>query len=135
MADDSAGDKTEAPTPRRRAEAREQGNIARSPDLTASLLMIGSMLLLKYYGLNIMGALKTVLEQMLSVRSLTNTDPASLVVDLSRAVFMLGVAVSPLLIGLVVIAILSNILQVGFFFNPEKLAPNWSGLNPIKGFG
>ena len=35
MAEDD-GDKTEAPTPRRRQEAREQGNIARSPDLTAA---------------------------------------------------------------------------------------------------
>ena len=34
MAEDN-GDKTEAPTPRRRQEALEQGNVARSQDLSA----------------------------------------------------------------------------------------------------
>ncbi len=135
MADEDGGDKTEAPTARRRAEAREQGNIARSMDLTAALLMIGSMVLLKMYGINVIAALKTFLEQMLSVQSLSNNDPASVMLDFSRAIMMVGVALAPLLIGLVVIAVLSNILQVGFFFNPERLTPNLAALNPLKGLG
>ena len=45
MAEDQ-GDKTEAATPRRRQEARDEGNIARSPDLTAAVLLVGILLLL-----------------------------------------------------------------------------------------
>ena len=81
MADDSAGDKTEAPTPRRRAEAREQGNVARSVDLTAAVLMIGSMILLKFYGGNVIESLRGILAQMLSVQSLSNIEPTSMLVD------------------------------------------------------
>jgi len=132
---DEGGDKTEAPTPRRRSEAREQGNIARSVDLTAALLMIGSMVLLKNYGLNILGALKVLLEQMLSQQALSNNEPASALSDFARAIWMAGVALAPLMLGLVVIAVLSNILQVGFFFNPAKLTPNIAALNPLKGLG
>ena len=44
------GDKTEAPTPRRRQEAREQGNIARSPDVTSAALMLAVLLLLSVSG-------------------------------------------------------------------------------------
>ncbi len=134
MADES-GDKTEAPTPRRRSEAREQGNIARSVDLTAALLMVGSMVLLKNYGLNVMIALRALLEQMLSAQSLANTEPTSALSDFARGIWMAGVSIAPLMIGLVVIAVLSNILQVGFFFNPAKLAPNIAALNPLKGMG
>jgi len=134
MADDS-GDKTEAPTPRRRAEAKEQGNVARSMDLTAAMLMIGSMVLLKIYGLNIIGTLKTFLEQMLSARSLSDTNTTSAVVDFGRAIAMVGVALAPLLLGLVAIAVLSNMLQVGIVFNPARLQPNLAGLNPFKGLG
>ncbi len=132
---DDGGDKTEAPTPRRRTEAREQGNIARSVDLTAALLMIGSMLLLKNYGLNVMNALRAILEQMLSPQSLSNTEPTSALSDFARGIWMAGASLAPLMIGLVVIAILSNILQVGFYFNPAKLAPNLAALNPLKGLG
>jgi flagellar biosynthetic protein FlhB len=135
MADDSAGDKTEAPTPRRRAEAREQGNVARSVDLTAAVLMIGSMLLLKYYGGNVIESLRAILAQMLSVQSLSNIEPTSMLVDFSRAIVSVALSLLPLMLGLVILAVLSNILQVGFFFNPARLTPNIAGLNPFKGIG
>ncbi|HID23634.1 MAG TPA: hypothetical protein EYP14_14725, partial [Planctomycetaceae bacterium] len=35
MPADEFGERTEQPTPRRREEARERGNVARSADLTA----------------------------------------------------------------------------------------------------
>lgn len=132
MADD-AGDKTEAPTAKRRAEAREQGNIARSMDLTAAALMIGSMVLLKHYGINVIAALKTFLEQMLSAGSLADKDPASVLVDFVRALGMVALAMAPLMIGLMAIAVLSNVLQVGLMLSSKRITPNLAGLNPIKG--
>ena len=39
---EDAGEKTEAPTARRRQEARDQGNIARSTDLTSAVLLLGT---------------------------------------------------------------------------------------------
>ncbi|HLL88653.1 MAG TPA: EscU/YscU/HrcU family type III secretion system export apparatus switch protein, partial [Tepidisphaeraceae bacterium] len=68
MADD-AGEKTEAPTPRRRQEARDQGNIARSPDLAAAVATVGGMLLLKYHGDGIVRALRGVITDTLSAQS------------------------------------------------------------------
>jgi flagellar biosynthesis protein FlhB len=47
MADDF-GDKTEAPTPRRRQEAREEGQVARSPDLTAAAVLLGMFVMLNW---------------------------------------------------------------------------------------
>src|ERR1700679_1084011 len=42
MSTDEFGERTEQPTERRRTEAREQGNVARSRDLTAAGLMLGA---------------------------------------------------------------------------------------------
>ena len=56
MADDF-GDKTEAPTPKRRQEARDQGKIPRSRDIATSALLVGSMVLLKNYGPGVLGML------------------------------------------------------------------------------
>ena len=56
MAENDSGEKTEAPTPRRRQEARDAGNIARSPDLNAACLMLGILLLLRSFGPPIVSA-------------------------------------------------------------------------------
>src|SRR6476469_184943 len=69
MAEDF-GDKTEAPTPKRREEAREQGNVARSPDLTASALLLAGLVLLNWTGTGLFRAMEDVVRQMLSVESL-----------------------------------------------------------------
>jgi flagellar biosynthetic protein FlhB len=39
-------EKTEAPTPKRRADAREEGRVPRSPELTTSFVLLGSAMLL-----------------------------------------------------------------------------------------
>src|SRR5436190_1212043 len=66
MAED-LGDKTEAPTPRRRIEAREQGNIARSPDLVAAVLILSIMMMLNWYGPGLTSALRALMQNMLMV--------------------------------------------------------------------
>ena len=55
------GDKTEAPTPKRRQEARSKGQIARSPDLTSATILLGMVLLISWFGGGIMTALKSVM--------------------------------------------------------------------------
>ena len=68
MAEDN-GDKTEAPTPRRRQEALEQGNVARSQDLSAAVLIISVMMLLNWYGPGLVSALKAIVQEMLIART------------------------------------------------------------------
>jgi flagellar biosynthetic protein FlhB len=134
MADDSNGDKTEAPTPKRRQEAREQGNIARSPDLTASVLLVGGILMLRWYGIGLFNALKTIVGDMLGDHSLPAVNPAGLDQAVLHAVYLIGMALAPMLAGMMVIAIAVNVAQTGLNFNPAKLTPNFAALNPVRGF-
>jgi flagellar biosynthesis protein FlhB len=62
---EEAGEKTEAPTPRRLQEAREQGNIPRSQDLTAAVLLLGVMLLLWWQGGELFLSLGGLISEML----------------------------------------------------------------------
>jgi flagellar biosynthetic protein FlhB len=134
MAEDK-GDKTEAPTPRRRQEARDQGNIAKSPDVSVALVLIGMMVMLKTSGPKLVDALKTLVHDMLSSDSLSNFSTASIGGGMLRAIHLIGLAMAPLLIGVVLIAIIGNVVQVGFIFNPAKLQPNLGALNPFRGVG
>jgi flagellar biosynthetic protein FlhB len=129
------GDKTEAPTPRRRQQAQEQGNLARSHDLVAAALMVGAMLLLKYYGGDLILSLRTLLAEMLGQGSLSDFSGDSALHGLARAIYVAGRALAPLFIGLVLIALIGNFLQVGFRFDPTKLQPNLAVLNPFERLG
>lgn len=132
---DEAGDKTEAPTPRRRQEAREQGNIARSADLTAAVLLLGMLLLLNWYGQGLVNALRTIMDRMLGPASMSDFNPANAVQGFGKAVIQAGKAMAPFFIGAIIIAVVINVAQVGLFFNSKRLQPNLAGLNPFKGAG
>jgi flagellar biosynthetic protein FlhB len=135
MAEDSNGDKTEAPTPRRREEAREQGNIPRSPDLTAAVLLIGAMYMLRWYGGRLIIVLSETVHQMLSHDSFSDVSTARVGSMLSTSVYHVGIAMAPLLLGVMLVAILVNMAQTGLNFNPARLAFNLEALNPTRGFG
>jgi flagellar biosynthesis protein FlhB len=134
MAEDD-GDKTEAPTPRRRMEAREQGNIARSHDLTAAMLLIATLMLLNATGPRLVGALRGLLGQMLTGASLADLDPGHAMQTLGRALVQVALALAPLLGGILVVAVVANLMQVGLYFSPRRLQPNLAALNPFKGVG
>lgn len=134
MAEDY-GDKTEAPTPRRRAEARERGNVARSQDLTMALMLLGVIITLHLTGRNLLIALKALVHAMLSADAFSDFTPGSATDGALHAIYVAAYAIAPLLIAVVVVAMVSNIVQVGFNFSPLRLQPNLGALNPFRGVG
>ncbi len=134
MSDDT-GEKTELPTTRRRQEARAQGNIARSPDLTAAVILIGMLMLLKSFGPRLVSAMELLLTEMLSPPSLADLGTAGIGPSLLRGLSIAAKALAPMFVGAVLLAVIVNILQVGFFFNAKRLQPDFATLNPVKGLG
>src|SRR5215212_632168 len=126
------GEKTEAPTPRRRQEAREQGQVARSQDLTGAALIVGAILLLNAFGQDLIKALRALLAETLSLKT---SDPNAALAQSLRSLAGVAAALAPVLVGVVAVVILSNLLQVGFALNLKRLQPNLGALNPFKGLG
>jgi flagellar biosynthetic protein FlhB len=135
MAESTGGDKTEAPTARKRQEAREAGNVARSPDIASGALLVGGLVLLKYFGGGVINALADLTHYMLSEPSLANVDPRAGDggAAMARSIAAVALAVAPLLAGVVGIVVLANVAQTGLSFNPARLAFRGSALNPIRG--
>ena len=129
MPEGNGGDKTEAPTPRRRNEAREQGNVAKSQDLTAAIGLLTGLLLLHAFG-------QSMFKQMLDITGLLGL-PIIRVGDLVEPVGMSANAVMwmllPFLLVLMLATIAAILLQHGWLFSPKKLKPDLSKLDPIKG--
>jgi flagellar biosynthesis protein FlhB len=129
------GDKTEAPTPRRRQEAREQGNVARSADLCAAVLLIGMLILLNWYGGGVVKALRSVMNSTLGAGSVGDLSIAGTTQGALKSVVHVGMSLLPVFAGAMLIAITVNIAQVGLHLNTKRLQPNLAALNPFKGFG
>lgn len=130
---DEFGDKTEAPTPRKREEAREQGQVAKSTDLVASLSLLFGVLMLGWFGPGLGNALKNVVAECLSVEALKDLHVGSAGTLALRGITAAAVAAAPLMVGLVLVAILGNIVQTGLSFSPAKMMPKLDALSPIKG--
>lgn len=127
------GDKTEAPTPRRRTEAREQGNIARSPDIVAAALLIGVMYTLNATGGSLVRALRSLMTYVMSADMLSASASGDAWHTCAMAAKAIGLALAPVLIVAMGVAIIANVLQVGLFFSTKRLQPNLAALNPFKG--
>ena len=132
MSDDS-DERTEAPTERRRAEARRQGNVARSADLTSAGLLLGAAALFALFGPSLIQGPAELLRQALA-------SPPSLNLDAdwaARRALMLaawfGTQALPLLLMMMACVLAVSLLQVGFLFSPEVLAPNLSRVSPLEG--
>ncbi|HKZ11305.1 MAG TPA: flagellar biosynthesis protein FlhB [Rhodanobacteraceae bacterium] len=127
-------EKTEPATLRRLEKAREEGQVARSRELTTFLLLGGGLLGLWAMGSKLSRQLGMVMEQAFLF---DRTQAFDLHVTMSR-VFELGshslLAIAPLLLGLVVMALISPLLLGGWSMSSKAMAPKLSKLNPIQGF-
>ena len=131
MAEDS-DERTEAPTDRRRDEAREQGNVAKSGDLSAAALMFAA------------AAVVLTLTPDLS-RRLAEQTAGSLSAVVVRAdtgwaarlgrdtATVAAEAVLPVLLLTALTALGVNLAQTGFLLAPTALQPKFSRISLLQG--
>ncbi len=129
---EDAGDKTEPPTPRRRQESRAQGQVAKSQDLSAAVLLLVGLLLLTLFGPHLWRTMLAVTRSALGEGGTANIEVvlvfgSSALVETAKALAPVF-AITFLVAGLVLYA------QIGGIFTWQPLMPKLSKLNPINGF-
>jgi flagellar biosynthetic protein FlhB len=130
------GERTEDATPKRRREAREEGNIARSTDVAAAILLLGGILVLASTMGPFLSSLASLLEKSLVGDHLASgIRPEEVMEVLLPPALEATLAAVPVVLAATVIAILSHLWQVGFIVTTKALEPKFERLNPISGFG
>ncbi len=134
MADDSSDqEKTEAATPRRVEKAREDGQVARSRELTTFLLLLGGLGGLWGLGGMLYDQLGTVMEQAFLFERQHAFDSAAMLAHFwvlgERTLF----ALLPLFVLMTVLALAAPSLLGGLLISAKSLQPQLSKLNPLKG--
>ncbi len=133
MPENDLGEKTEQATPRRRQEARDKGQVARSTDLSVALTLLGAVVILHLSGGSLLEALALLTRKSLdSLHTEAMTTQVLRLVYAHSMVFLFTVA-APFLFGMLAIAIAGNLLQTGFIWTPEPIKPDITRLDPFKG--
>jgi flagellar biosynthetic protein FlhB len=133
MADQGFQEKTEQATPRRREKAREEGKVAKSPEVNSAAMLSFGFLSLFMLGPGIGRKLQDLMAYVMSnAPELATSDPTFLS-HFSDVVFRFFGIVAPIFAAMTVVALSGNIAQIGFKICPKSLKPKWEKLDVLKG--
>lgn len=126
------GEKTEQPTEKRLKEARKQGQFARSQDLTSSLLLIATVIVVwtfgGYFGNFFQNSIKEQIEFAAGFKGqFTKEIAQDVLLKASTTMFWI---LAPIFIVSITFALFGNFLQVGSIFAFRAVTPKFERLNP-----
>lgn len=133
MPDESFQERTEQATPRRREEARNEGQVARSAELSSVAILLAGLMALSGMGAFMYRGLAQFTTRML-------TDGFTIRLDLSNTPGYIWdwagtttQVAAPMLLVLTAAALLINYAQVGVVFTGKPLMPKFDRINPLSG--
>jgi flagellar biosynthetic protein FlhB len=131
-----AEDRTQTPTKRRRDLARQQGLVARSPELTSSAVLLAAVVLLALWGESMLGRFVELAREPLVGEPLQLASNDEIIGHARRVLLTMFVPISILLGGVFVGSLLVHQAQVRGLWAPGLLAPNPARLwSPAASWG
>ncbi len=132
MADDDS-QKTEEPTSKKIANARSEGNVAQSRDLSSWLILfvfsLLAVIVMPYTVVNISNILTE------SFYAFADPMNAADIHDFTKSVMLrVGLQLLPIFFTFMVIAVAANMAQFGLLVATKKLIPKLSNLSLTKGY-
>ncbi|CCJ32612.1 flagellar biosynthesis protein FlhB [Caloramator australicus] len=127
-------DKTEEPSPKKLQDARKKGQVAKSIDLTSSIVLLGVMFLFLVFGQSLYLNGRKFLIETFNLITKEDISIQQFKVIALYALKNASIVALPFLFTIMVLGILANILQIGFLFTTENLKFSFDKLNPLNGF-
>jgi flagellar biosynthetic protein FlhB len=132
--DESTDDKTEAPTDKRRSESRNKGNVTNSTEINSVVVLLVGLFLLKLTGPWMMRHIVAYVQETFSLISHPQADMQFAAAIVVKAIVAICFISWPVCIGVMALGIFANLIQVGFLFTLEPLAPKLEKISPLAGF-
>lgn len=133
MAEESDLEKTEAASPRRLEKAREEGQIARSRELTTFLMLAVGVSALWLSASFLYQGLSGVLRRALGFEARVTQDPGAMVSLATQGAGEALWLVLPVFGALAIAAVLGSVALGGLVFSAKPMAFKLSKLNPLSG--
>ncbi len=132
MAEESDLERTEPPSPRRLEQAREEGQIARSPELSTFAVLMAGAGGLWFAGSHLFGGLQALMVRGLHVDAVAD-DPGAMQTALLQHGTDTMLLMAPLFAVMVLVALAAPLGLSGWLFTFKPVEPDFSRLNPMKG--
>ena len=126
-------ERTEQPTPKRLADARKKGQIARSRELSTMLILLGGALTLFFSGSHLVSGLTEIMTVSFRISHAEVFNaylPPARFIDLVLHALL---ALAPLLFMATVLSLTAPLALGGWSLSGEALLPRLERLDPIKG--
>ena len=135
MAEESDVEKTEPASTRRLEQAREEGQVPRSREIGAFLILMVSASAFWFVGPWMMQRTVAIVRRGLTIEEPLFRDPRFMLVRLADLSFDALLSFAPLLLALIVAALVSPFFLGSWNFSLKALSPDLGRLDPIKGLG
>ena len=137
FANDEGGEKTEEATPKKLDDARKEGQVAKSQELSTAVTLIGLFGSLKIFTGFVAGKFSDAFGEYYNVienYSKTEFSSRNASAFINSAMGNILIAALPFLAIAIVLAVVINVFQVKWQPTLKPLIPKFSKLNPINGF-
>jgi flagellar biosynthetic protein FlhB len=132
MADESRGERTEEPTPKRLRDARRRGQVAQSRDLTGAAVLLAAVGALWASGSHLVGTLLGFLGKVTS--GVGRPGEVGVEATLGEGLGCALVAIAPLTAAVVLLPALVSFLQVGGLLSGHPVVPRWERVSFVAGW-
>jgi len=134
MAENENGqEKTEQPSAKRLEEAVEKGDVAKSQELNSVAVIIAVLLVFKNFSSYMGNNLQEFMGYFYQHSSLLALNQSSLPEIMALVLKAFASVVGPVLLGVLLLAMISNVGQIGFVFASKALIPDFKKLSPMQG--
>ncbi|MFZ6813177.1 flagellar biosynthesis protein FlhB [Undibacterium sp. Rencai35W] len=133
MAEESDLERTEPASPKRLEQAREEGDVPRSRELSTCTILLAAGSALWIFGGGLIRQLSHMLMNGLSLDRSLAFDINLLFSSIAVGLMDVLIAFAPIAGLLVIVAIGSPLLIGGWLFSGKALQPNFSRMNPLSG--
>ncbi|WP_033540680.1 flagellar biosynthesis protein FlhB [Shewanella sp. ECSMB14101] len=135
MADnDTSQEKTEEATPRRREQAREKGQVARSKELGTSAVLMSAAVGFAIVGPSLGQSLMVVMSNLFTMDRSEIFDTNSMLNIWQMVLSELAIPMASFVLFLAFVAFLGNVVLGGITFSVKAFMPKGSKMNPVSGF-
>jgi len=135
MAEESDLEKTEPASSKRLEQAREEGDVPRSRELSTCAILFAAGGAFWAMGGNMVSQLQQNLVAGLSFEREAAFDFNLLITQIASHLLSVVITFAPIAGVLVIVALGSPVLIGGWLFSAKALEPNFGRLNPISGLG
>jgi len=132
--DQDKSQQTEEPTQKRLDQARESGDVVKSTEVTAFVLLGGGTLAIAMFGKYTAMGLVRSLTMFIEQPDAMGVDGASLSAMARLLLPQIAMALMPIFAVVAAAGIAGHVLQARPGFAPDKLVPDFSKISPLAGF-